>query len=164
MGKIAQVHIEMVKEKTVDCEIQALSSPVLAAEFGRSLYFKEDGNTVKSSTREIFTICCVDKKGNILTVEKAFVGTSSGTYVGMKELFMGAILCNAAEIICFHNHPSGDPNPSMEDNLITKKIREAGAILDIPMRDHIILGENGYYSYEETSVSEWRDSRNEKAG
>lgn len=77
---------------------------------------------------------------------------------------MSAIMCNAAEIICYHNHPSGDPSPSVADNLMTEKIKKAGAIMDIPLRDHIILGEQGYYSYEEKGVSEWRDSRYEKAG
>ena len=82
----------------------------------------------------------------------------------MKELFMSAILCNAEELICFHNHPSGDPHPSVADNLMTEKIKKAGAIMDIPLRDHIILGEQGYYSYDEKKVSEWGNFSNEKAG
>ena len=164
MEKIPKVHIEMVKEKTVDCEEQLLSSPLLAAEFGRTLYFKESENEVRSPTREILTVCCVDAKGSVLAVESAFMGTSSGAYVGMKELFMSAILCNAEALICFHNHPSGDPHPSVADNLMTQRIEKAGAILDINLRDHIIIGEQGYYSYEEKKVSEWRDRAHEKAG
>lgn len=161
---IPKVHIEMVKEKTVDCEEQLLSSPALAAEFGRSLYYEENENEIRCPTREIVTVCCITAKGKVLALDSAFTGTSSGAFVGMKEMFMSAILCNAAEIICFHNHPSGDPTPSLADNLMTEKIKKAGAILDIPLRDHIILGEQGYYSYEEKRVNEWRDSRHEKAG
>lgn len=93
-----------------------------------------------------------------------FVGTATGAIIGMREIFMSAILCNAAEIICFHNHPSGDPSPSVADNLITEKIKKAGEIMDIPLRDHIILGEQGYYSYDEKKVSEWRNMCNEKTG
>ena len=148
----------------MECDVQPLSSPSLAAEFGRSLYFTENENEIRTPTREIVTICCVTTKGKVLAVDCAFVGTSSDASVGMKELFMSAILCNAAEIICFHNHPSGDPSPSVADNLITEKIKKAGEIMDIPLRDHIILGEQGYYSYDEKKVSEWRNMCNEKTG
>ena len=162
MEKIPKVHIEMITEKTMECDIQPLSSPSLAAEFGRSLYFTENENEIRTPTREIVTVCCVTAKGKVLAVDCAFVGTSTGSYVGMKELFMSAILCNAAEIICFHNHPSGDPNPSLSDNLMTKKIEKAGALLDIPLRDHIIVAEQGYYSYYEKRASEWRTINHEK--
>lgn len=161
---IPKVHIEMVREKIVDCEEQFLSSPLLAAEFGRTLYFKENEKEIRSPTREIMTVCCVDTKGRVLAVESAFMGTSSCAFVGMKELFMSAILCNAEALICFHNHPSGDPHPSVADNLMTQRIEKAGAILDIKLRDHIIIGEQGYYSYEEKKVSEWRDRTYEKVG
>lgn len=66
MEKIPKVHIEMVTEKTMDCEVQLLSSSALAAEFGRSLYFKENKNEVRTPTREIVTVCCVTAKGKVL--------------------------------------------------------------------------------------------------
>ena len=164
MEKIPKVHIEMITEKTMDCDIQPLSSPALAAEFGRFLYYEGNENEIRTPTREIVTVCCITAKGKVLAVDCAFVGTATSSIIGMREIFMSAIMCNAAEIICYHNHPSGDPSPSVADNLMTEKIKKAGAIMDIPLRDHIILGEQGYYSYEEKGVSEWRDSRYEKAG
>ena len=164
MENIPKVHIELVKEKTVNCEEQFLSSPALRAEFGRTLYFKENENEIRSPTREIVTVCCVDKNGRVLAVECAFVGTSSSAPVGMKELFMSAILCNADGIICFHNHPSGDAHPSIADNLMTQRIEKAGAILDIKLYDHIIVAENGYYSYEEKKINEWRNRADEEVG
>ena len=164
MEKIPKVHIEMITDKTVDCDIQPLSSSALAADFGRSLYYEENEKEIRCPTREIMTVCCVTTKGKVLAVDCTFVGTVTGAIIGMREIFMSAILCNAAEIICFHNHPSGDPSPSVADNLITEKIKKAGEIMDIPLRDHIILGEQGYYSYDEKKVSEWRKMCNEKTG
>lgn len=164
MEKIPKVHIEMITEKTMDCDIQPLSSPTLAAEFGRSLYYEENENEIRTPTREIVTVCCITAKGKVLAVDCAFVGTATSSTIGMREIFMSAIMCNAAEIICYHNHPSGDPSPSVADNLMTEKIKKAGAIMDIQLRDHIILGEQGYYSYDEKKVSEWRNMCNEKTG
>lgn len=155
--RIAKVRIEMIKEKSVYCKTQELSSPELAAEFARSLFYEGNKEELRCPTKEMMIVCCVDTKGKPLVVEHVSVGTSSGALVGMKELFMSAILCNAAEIICFHNHPSGNPAPSIADNRMTDKIKEAGRMLDIPLRDHIIIGDEGYYSYEEKSISVWRD-------
>lgn len=162
--KVAKVRIEMVKEKSVYCKTQELSSPERAAEFARSLYYETSGDELRCSTKEILIVCSVDAKGKPLVVEYVSVGTTTGALVGTKEVFMSAILCNAAEIICFHNHPSGNPEPSMADQLMTKKLREAGKILDIPLRDHIIIGDAGYYSFEEKCVSEWKEAIYEAVG
>ena len=164
MKSYSKVHIEMVREKTVDCDMQPLSSPALAAEFGRSLYYKENEKTIRSPSREIFTVCSINSIGEVLAVECTFIGTTSKAEVEMKEIFMSPILSNAAAIICYHNHPSGDPNPSVADNLLTKRLEQTCALMDIPLHDHIILGEKGYYSYEEKKMSEWRNGSYEKAG
>lgn len=162
--RVAKVRVEMIKEKSVYCLVQELSSPLLCAEFGRTLYYKNSTEEeLHCPTKEIMIVCCVDMRGKPLVVEHVSIGTSSGALVGMKELFMSAILCNAAEIVCLHNHPSGNPNPSQADVLLTKKIIDAGKILGIPLRDHIIIGDEGYYSYTENCVSPWRDEVYETA-
>jgi DNA repair protein RadC len=76
-------------------------------------------------------------------------GTLDGTLVHPREAFKAAILTNAAGIILAHNHPSGDPTPSSYDDVLTKRLREAGELLGIPVHDHVILGEGSYYSYQE---------------
>lgn len=164
MKRIPKVHIEMVKERTVECEIERLSSPLAAAEFGRSLYYEENDKECRCPTREILTVCCLDSKCHLLSVEHSSVGTTTGAIAGIKEIFMGAIVCNAAGILCFHNHPSGDPTPSVTDNLLTKRLESAGKLLEIPLWDHIILGESGYYSYQEKKISDWRNKCNEEIG
>ena len=68
----------------------------------------------------------------------------------IRSLFKHALLNNAEFVICIHNHPSGDPGPSREDEEITGRIRSAGALLGIELVDHIILGEgDAYYSFRD---------------
>lgn len=155
--RIAKVRVEMVKEKSVYCKTQEISSPELAAEFARSLYYENKEDELRCPTKEMMIVCCIDAKSKPLVIEYVSQGTSSSSLVGMKEVFMSAILSNADGILCFHNHPSGNPAPSMADELMTKRIREAGKILGIPLRDHIIVGDMGYYSYEEEGVCPWRE-------
>ena len=155
--RVAKVRVEMVKEKSVYCKSKELSSPDLAAWFARSLLFSEEGDELRCPTKEIMLVICTDRIGKPLVVEHVTMGTATGTLVGMKELFTSAILSNATELICVHNHPSGNPLPSMADQLMTKRIQEAAKILDIPMRDHIILGDEGFYSYQEKQVTRWED-------
>ena len=85
----------------------------------------------------------------ISIVEIVSVGTLNACLVEMREVFKHAILNNAAGIVCFHNHPSGDAEPSREDRLMTEKLRAAGELLGIPLVDHIIVTEEQYYSFKE---------------
>ena len=81
------------------------------------------------------------------------VGMGSINYcpVSIPEIFKAALLSNAANILLFHNHPSGDANPSQEDMQLTKKVVEAGKLLGIPLLDHIILGEaDNFYSFRKS--------------
>ncbi|EHL2713510.1 JAB domain-containing protein, partial [Listeria monocytogenes] len=66
-----------------------------------------------------------------------------------REVFRLALRKSAASIMCFHNHPSGDPTPSSEDLLVTKRLAEAGNIVGITLLDHIIIGKNKYISLKE---------------
>ena len=160
--RVAKVRVEMIKEKSVYCKTQELSSPERAAEFARSLFYEISGDELRCPTKECLIVCSVDTKGKPLVIEHVSVGTSNSSLVGVKEIFMTAILSNADSIFCFHNHPSGIPLPSMADNLMTKRIREAGKILGIPVRDHIIVGDEGYYSYEEKRITNWKEESYEK--
>ena len=160
--RVAKVRVEMIKEKSVYCKTQELSSPERAAEFARSLFYEISGDELRCPTKECLIVCSVDAKGKALVIEHVSIGTSNSSLVGIKEIFMTAILSNADSIFCFHNHPSGIPLPSMADNLMTKRIREAGKILGIPVRDHIIVGDEGYYSYEEKRITNWKEESYEK--
>jgi len=66
-----------------------------------------------------------------------------------RDIFREAILNNAVKILCIHNHPSGNPVPSKSDKLVTKRIKESGELLGILLLDHVVIGENSYYSFVE---------------
>ena len=77
------------------------------------------------------------------------IGELTSTVVHPREVFRPAIRKGAAGIILAHNHPSGDPTPSKEDILLTRKVRDAGNLIGIDLLDHIILGDNTYISLSE---------------
>ena len=76
-------------------------------------------------------------------------GTVNASLISPRELFVEALQKNAVSIILLHNHPSGDPTPSKEDILVTRRIRDAGELIGIELLDHIIIGDNCYFSLRE---------------
>ena len=81
-------------------------------------------------------------------------GTVNMSLVSPRELFVEALQKNAVYIILLHNHPSGDPSPSREDILVTKRVQMGGQILGIELLDHIIIGDNCYVSLAEMGILE----------
>ena len=79
-------------------------------------------------------------------------GTYNTTVVNCREILIRALLCGATNIIIIHNHPSGVPEPSREDVQITKKLQEASELIGIQFSDHIIIGRDGYYSFNEEKM------------
>ncbi len=102
--------------------------------------------------REAFYVVCLDAKLKAIGVNMVSVGTLSASIVHPREVFKAAILMNAASIICVHNHPSGDPLPSMQDRELTQRLVTAGKLLGIRINDHVIVGENAYYSFTERGI------------
>ena len=155
--KIARVRTQLVKTSSVYCKSDELSSPERAAEFARSLYYEFTENEVRCMPKECMIVCCVDTKCKPTIVEYVSVGTPDCALVDVKSIYISAILSGATGVILFHNHPSGSAEPSIHDNLITNKIREAGNLLDIKLLDHIIVGDSEYYSYDEKKLCTWRE-------
>jgi DNA repair protein RadC len=79
-------------------------------------------------------------------------GTVNASLVSPRELFIEALNCGAVSIILLHNHPSGDPTPSENDVLLTKRVKEAGDLIGITLLDHIIIGNNCYVSFSEMKM------------
>ncbi len=96
---------------------------------------------------EQFIVLHLDTKNKIRTMQVVSTGTVNGAQVHPREVFRTAIINGASRIIAIHNHPSGDPEPSVEDNAITEKLKEAGKIIGINLLDHIIVCQNRYFSY-----------------
>jgi DNA repair protein RadC len=97
--------------------------------------------------REHFVVCGLDAKHRVIGINLVSVGTLTLSIVHPREVFKPLIVMNAAAWLCCHNHPSGDPAPSQEDRLLTKRLREVGDLLGITLLDHLILGEARHYSF-----------------
>ena len=80
------------------------------------------------------------------------IGGLSSSIVEPRQVFKVAILANAAAIILAHNHPSGDPEPSSEDIVVSRKLKKAGDIMGIPVRDHPIITDSGFCSLAEQEI------------
>lgn len=102
--------------------------------------------------REHFCALYLDRKGGLLIKEDVSVGGLSSSIVHAREVFKTAVKCSAASIILVHNHPSGDPTPSREDQDITRRLVEAGHIMGIDVLDHLIIGQDKYCSLKEMGV------------
>lgn len=90
-----------------------------------------------------------DSKCRLLSDVTMSIGSVTATFVSPREIFLAALRCNAVQIILLHNHPSGNTEPSADDDTVTKRMQECGVLLGIPLMDHIILGDQAYYSYRE---------------
>lgn len=108
-----------------------------------------DFKCLTSLDREAFMVLHLDQRNRVTGVHVVSVGSLSASLVHPREVFKGAILSNAAAVLLVHNHPSGDPSPSVEDRQITARLRACGDVLGIEVRDHVVVAEEGYYSYEE---------------
>ena len=96
--------------------------------------------------KECLVLLVLDSKNRILSDEIMSVGTINASLADPREIFMVALKKNGVSIILLHNHPSGDPAPSKEDILTTRRIEKAGELLGINLRDHIIIGRDAYIS------------------
>lgn len=103
---------------------------------------------LENQSQECFVAIYLNIKLSIIKKQTLFIGGETSSLVDINLLFKNAIACGARKIICVHNHPSGDPTPSSEDINITNKIRDISKILKIELLDHIIIGKNGYFSFE----------------
>lgn len=104
---------------------------------------------LRDELKEKFLIVCLNSANKIIKYETISVGNLNSSVVHPREIFKSALEQSAASIILLHNHPSGNPEPSNEDITITRKLVEAGRIIDIPVFDHIIIAGNNYTSFVE---------------
>lgn len=111
---------------------------------------------LQGADREHFIALMLNRKNAIIGINTVSVGTLTASLCHPREVFKPAILSNAASIICAHNHPSGDVQPSSEDRILTKRLVEAGKLLGINVVDHIIVGDGttAYFSFADNDLLE----------
>jgi len=143
MTRINFYTLKMVKEDSVPYEVPVIKSPAEAYQAAKQLL------ALHEEPEEHFCIICLNAKNKIVGVHTISIGTVNATIVHPREVFKAAMLNNASAIICLHNHPSGDPEPSREDIETTRRLVEAGEIMGIKVFDHVIIGEQRHLSMKE---------------
>jgi DNA repair protein RadC len=97
-------------------------------------------------------VLALDSQSAVLRDILVTRGILNSSLVHPREVFRGAIAEAAAGIIVAHNHPSGDPTPSADDRAVTRQLVEAGRIIDVPVYDHIVIGNGRYTSFAESGL------------
>lgn len=110
---------------------------------------------LRHETREHFLVLFLNSKCEIESRETISIGGINQTLMEPMNTFAPALRKGAAAIILVHNHPSGNPTPSMDDVNATRKIIDAGKVMNIPVLDHIIVGESGNYSMRAEGIVEF---------
>ena len=98
---------------------------------------------------EIFVVVLLNTKNRIMKTVTIAKGSLSSAVTHPREIFAPGVALHAAAILVAHNHPSGDPYPSQEDRNLTRALEEAGNVLGIPLLDHLVIGDDRYYSFKE---------------
>lgn len=138
------VSIKMVKEYSVGYEPRKVRNPEDA--------FKLFEKFVKDIDREIFLVACFNSKNEPVNISVVSIGTLGSSLVHPREVMKTAILSNSNSIMIAHNHPSGSVNPSNEDKRVTERMVNVCDILGIKLLDHIIIGDDKYFSFKESSL------------
>ena len=112
-------------------------------------YYMED---LRHANQEQMKLLLLNTKSGLIGETEISKGTVNSAVTSPRELFVEALQKNAVSIVLLHNHPSGDPTPSKEDVLITRRIQEAGRLIGVELLDHIVIGDNCYVSLREKGL------------
>ena len=106
-------------------------------------YYMED---MRHRKKEAMKLLLLNSKTKLIGESELSLGTVNTTLVSPREVFVEALRRNAVAVILLHNHPSGDPTPSKQDILITRRVTETGRLIGVELLDHIIIGDNCFIS------------------
>jgi DNA repair protein RadC len=109
-------------------------------------------HAMRDLKKEVFKVMYLNSQNQIIDTVDLSEGTVNSSSVAPREVIEGAIKNNAVSLIFVHNHPSGNPEPSASDKRITRELVYAGKIMDIKVLDHIIIGNDKYYSFAGTGL------------
>lgn len=150
IGEVKAVKLKAIAE---------LSTRIANAKVKQDVCFRHPGDVaaaymeqMRHLEKEHCIAVYVDGKDCRITDVRLSVGSLNCSLLSAREIFKQALQCNAYAVILLHNHPSGDPAPSREDIQLTQRLKEASDIMEIPLLDHIIIGDNTYISLREKGV------------
>jgi DNA repair protein RadC len=128
-------------ERWADDDRPAIASP-------RDVLLMLDG--LRRARREQVVALLLDARHRPIRLETVAVGTINASRLQPRDVFGPALRGDAVAVIIGHNHPSGDPSPSRADRLVTAALRNAGALLGVPVLDHLIVARRAHHSFRET--------------
>lgn len=141
MISIPKINISVRLEGDLSQQKQITSS------YDASNTIREMFNPDTFNWQEEFVLICMNNSNKIMSYYPMSKGSMTGTLVDIRMLFTTALNSLATSIIVAHNHPSGKTQPSHADRDLTKKIKQAGEIMDIRLLDHLIITRDSYYSF-----------------
>jgi DNA repair protein RadC len=139
-----EVARKYLKEKIVDKPVYKSSQEIFDY-----LY-----HSMRDLKKEVFKVLYLNSKNQIIDTEDLFEGTISSSAISPREVMESAIKQHAASLIFAHNHPSGNPEPSPNDKQITRDLVFAAAIMQVKVLDHVVIGENRYFSFASEGLIE----------
>lgn len=150
IGKVKAVQILCLSELAKRLS-KASVEPRLRFSSSQSVaeYYMED---LRHRNQEVMKLLLLNSKAELIDETNISKGTVNASLVTPRELFVEAPKKEAVSMILLHNHPSGDPTPSRDDILTTKRISECGLLIGIELLDHIIIGNNCYVSFREENL------------
>ena len=150
IGEVKAVKIKCIAELSRRMA-KAKKEPLLRFDAPKTVaeYFMEQ---LRHEEKEKVILLCLDNKAQLISQTVLSVGTVNASLVSPREAFQYALKMQAVYIMLLHNHPSGDPHPSRQDIEITERLMKTGELMDIPLLDHIIIGDNRYTSFKESGL------------
>lgn len=168
-GGLPQLSVRSVREVAQEHGVGPVRAAALGAAFGLARRLAEAAfrpgtavrhggdvarivrETARGSRRESFFVVLLDVRHRVLALHVVSTGSVDAAVVHPREVFSPAVREAAVALVVAHNHPSGDPAPSVEDRAVTERLRDAGSLLGIPVLDHLVVGNERYYSFAEES-------------
>lgn len=141
---LSVVKLQVVREEVEYYGEKKITSPKDVEEIARKF--------IGNADREVFLSVNLSTANTINSIHVISIGTLSQSIVHPRECFKAALLCNAEAVVFAHNHPSGSVEPSLEDRQITNQLKQCGHLLEIRVLDHVIIGEKGFFSFQENAL------------
>lgn len=134
----------LVRDKSIEYQPVSCASDVMG--------IVKQIDALTSGSEEYVYILCLNTRGDVVGVHEISHGDVQCSIVSPRAVFMRTLLNNSSALILIHNHPSGVCDPSEDDLQLTERIKKAGDILGIKLLDHIIVGDDNFFSFKENEL------------
>jgi DNA repair protein RadC len=150
---IGPTHVFVIKF-TQEIAREFLREQVLDKPYSRSSreVFDYLYHSMRDLKKEVFKVMFLDSQNHVVEIEDLFEGTLNASAIYPREIIQSAVRHSAAALIFIHNHPAGNPEPSDNDKQITQELVFAGNIMQIKVLDHIVIGDNRYFSFADAGL------------